>query len=237
MATEFAYIHMSSILLREILNGTLNIGDKMPSENQLMADFQVSRNTARRALLEIEEYGLIKRIQGKGSFVIDNKMQQNLQTVKSMTELFADNKKLTYSKVLAVETTKPSGRAKEHLKIPNGIDAIRVYRLRYSEDIPVALNETFFRKEDFQFLLKKNLENISLYQYISFKTGLTIGREEKELEMVPLQLDEAKMLSQHEGAQAFLMRAKAWDQDGNLFSYNTTIYRGDKIKFVYTFSV
>lgn len=237
MATEFAYIHMSSILLREIVNGALSIGDKVPSENQLMNDFNVSRNTARRALMEIEQYGLIKRIQGKGSFVIDNKMQQNLQTVKSMTELFADNKKLTYSKVLAVEMTRPSSRAQDHLKISDGIEAIRIYRLRYSEGIPVALNETYFRKEEFSFLFKKNLENISLYQYISFKTGLTIGREEKELEMVPLQSQEAQLLGQHEGDQAFLMKAKAWDQNGKLFSYNTTIYRGDKIKFAYTFSV
>lgn len=234
MATEYAYKNISSIVLRDIIVGTLNIGDKVLSEYELMSKFQVSRNTARRALAEIEEYGLIKRIQGKGSFVVDNKLRHDLRTVKSMTELFADNKKITYSKVISVGLIKPSQRVKQHLQLENDDEVVRIYRLRYSESIPVAINENFFRKDSFEFLLDKNLENISLYKFIFFSRALTIGMEERELEMVPLRSEEAEMLKQNDGDSAFLLKAKAWDQNGKVFSYNNTIYRGDKIKFAYT---
>ncbi|WP_274362886.1 GntR family transcriptional regulator [Paenibacillus thermotolerans] len=47
--------------------------DKIPSENELAAEFNVSRITIKNALKQLVEEGLIYRIQGKGSFVSPKK--------------------------------------------------------------------------------------------------------------------------------------------------------------------
>ncbi len=43
--------------------------DTLPSENQLAVMFGVSRMTARKALVELENEGLVERIRGKGTYV------------------------------------------------------------------------------------------------------------------------------------------------------------------------
>lgn len=48
--------------------------DKIPSENEMAGQFKVSRITIKNALQELIEEGLIYRIQGKGTFVAQDKL-------------------------------------------------------------------------------------------------------------------------------------------------------------------
>lgn len=56
-------------LEREIASGAFGPGDRLPSESRLSAEFGVNRHTIRRALSALEESGLIRVEQGRGSFV------------------------------------------------------------------------------------------------------------------------------------------------------------------------
>ena len=46
----------------EITNGSLHRGDKLPSENNLMEHFSVSRQTVRRAMEALTEKGVVDRL-------------------------------------------------------------------------------------------------------------------------------------------------------------------------------
>jgi DNA-binding LacI/PurR family transcriptional regulator len=63
------YEQISSHVLDEIRRGVLGPGDRVASEMELAAQFEVSRITSKRALEVLREAGLIERIRGKGSFV------------------------------------------------------------------------------------------------------------------------------------------------------------------------
>lgn len=56
-------------ILKYIDTQKLAAGDKLPTEQQIMDMLQVSRITVRRALAELEQKGLVSRVQGSGSFV------------------------------------------------------------------------------------------------------------------------------------------------------------------------
>ncbi|TWD84316.1 DNA-binding LacI/PurR family transcriptional regulator [Kribbella amoyensis] len=64
------YERISTHVLDEIKAGMLKPGDRVPSEMELAAQFEVSRITSKRALEVLREAGLIERIRGKGSFVV-----------------------------------------------------------------------------------------------------------------------------------------------------------------------
>lgn len=53
-----------------IQNETYAVGDFLPSEHDLMEQYQVSRDTVRKALSLLQEEGLIKKIRGQGSQVV-----------------------------------------------------------------------------------------------------------------------------------------------------------------------
>ena len=59
----------------------IDIGDQLPSENEISKYFNVSRHTVRQALEKLSQYGLIAKEKGKGTFCIgtgdeENKIQE-----------------------------------------------------------------------------------------------------------------------------------------------------------------
>lgn len=65
---ESKYWKLMSDLKKKILDGDYQANDKMPSENELAASYQVSRHTVRKALALLEHEGFIYAIHGKGTF-------------------------------------------------------------------------------------------------------------------------------------------------------------------------
>jgi len=57
------------LIFGRIVAGELNVGDKLPSENELADQFNVSRPVVREALMRLRADGLITAHQGLGSFV------------------------------------------------------------------------------------------------------------------------------------------------------------------------
>ncbi|MDZ4769190.1 MAG: GntR family transcriptional regulator [Chloroflexota bacterium] len=63
------YEQLYNHLIESIRAGKLRAGDRLPSEKELADQFNVSRITSKKALVMLEQAGLIDRIQGKGSFL------------------------------------------------------------------------------------------------------------------------------------------------------------------------
>jgi len=67
------YYQLYTMLRDAIASGALRSGSKMPSEKELAATFDVSRNTARRALAELATEKMVVRRRGRGTVVDYNK--------------------------------------------------------------------------------------------------------------------------------------------------------------------
>ncbi len=64
-----AYIQIADDLRRQITDGALSSGDKIPSEQELMTDYGVSRIVVRMAIDVLQNEGLVIKQQGRGTFV------------------------------------------------------------------------------------------------------------------------------------------------------------------------
>lgn len=72
------YVTVYETICQWLKDGKYKPGDKLPGENILAEQFQVSRGTLRQAMLLLQEDGLIGNHQGKGNIVLSNQdMQQN----------------------------------------------------------------------------------------------------------------------------------------------------------------
>ncbi len=65
------YQRLMEAMRQRIESGQLRPGEKAPSESDLIAEFRVSSTTARRCLDELERLQLVRRVQGKGTFVTE----------------------------------------------------------------------------------------------------------------------------------------------------------------------
>ena len=85
------YEQLVNKLEKQIADGTLKGGDKLPSENTLAKENNISRVTVRQALKLLTEIGLIETKKGIGSFVVDSDLQNASDKVSEFMKRFEDN--------------------------------------------------------------------------------------------------------------------------------------------------
>ena len=73
---EMKYHTLKESLKNDILSGVYQPGDKMPSENQLVQEYDLSRHTVRKALSILEEEGYIIAVHGKGTFCTERALHK-----------------------------------------------------------------------------------------------------------------------------------------------------------------
>ena len=66
------YYQLYTILLNDIRNGVLKPGDMLPTEVSLMEKYNISRATARQAILDLVQKGYVVRKKSRGTFVKDS---------------------------------------------------------------------------------------------------------------------------------------------------------------------
>lgn len=65
---QLKYYKLMEDLKHKIMEGELSPGEKLPSENELSAQYQVSRQTVRKALSILENAGYVYPVHGRGTF-------------------------------------------------------------------------------------------------------------------------------------------------------------------------
>ena len=65
---ELKYVKLMEDLKEKILSGEIQTGDKLPSENELSSQYQISRQTVRKALSILENAGYVYAEHGRGTF-------------------------------------------------------------------------------------------------------------------------------------------------------------------------
>jgi GntR family transcriptional regulator len=65
------YIQLRDQILALIGRGTLKPGTQMPTMRQVAVALKIDLNTVQRAYAELEAEGLLVKVQGRGSFVVE----------------------------------------------------------------------------------------------------------------------------------------------------------------------
>jgi len=85
------YKKLANTLIKKIESGRLSIGDKMPSELDLMEQYKVSRFTVREAVRVLEQAGRVSRARGSGTVVTSERpfrlFQQTSRSFSALTQL------------------------------------------------------------------------------------------------------------------------------------------------------
>nr|WP_291637077.1 winged helix-turn-helix domain-containing protein [Clostridium sp.] len=84
------YIQVKKQIMDEIKKGTLKVGTKLPTERELSERLKVSRNTVSTAYNDLEQDGVLKSYQGKGTFVVEEAISWENQNIKNKIIRFVD---------------------------------------------------------------------------------------------------------------------------------------------------
>ena len=169
------YHQLSQILREKIESGEWREGDRIPTELELCKEYGLSRGTVAQALRELELEGLIYRKQGRGTFVIEKKITQDLSHFYSFAKDLQERGIKLSSKVLRMEMVIPPSSVEKALSLSKG-EAFLIERIRFAEDIPVIL-ERIYLLSSFSELSERVdvLERGAIYDLFSEK-GIKVSR-------------------------------------------------------------
>ncbi|WP_271809816.1 GntR family transcriptional regulator [Clostridium beijerinckii] len=77
------YLKLYNSLYDKIVSGEYSEGEKLPTEKELAEQFNVSNITSKKSLEMLADNGMIKRVPGKGSFVIKSTVDNKVIVQKS----------------------------------------------------------------------------------------------------------------------------------------------------------
>lgn len=159
-------------LTRSINDGVYKPGDKIPSENQLVKTFGVSRVTVRAALAQLVEDGILVKRQGKGAYVKPTAYRETVFSNGSFTDTCLKINAVPSTRILSVGEAKVDAELVGRLNLhdPSSGHVIRIERLRLVDGVPCILEVDYFPSA-FTFLLNIELSDRSLLHLINEQTG------------------------------------------------------------------
>lgn len=165
------YIKVKEDILEKIKSGEYAPGKKIPSERELSDIYGVSRMTARQAISALVNEGSVKRKQGSGTYVIAPQFSQ--RNVRSFTETLKDQGYEPSTKVIEFSRVHHIKQVSEALDYPIESYFYKLKRLRYGNQLPMALETVYFPVEKCPGL-ESFKEDDSLYSVLSKRFGYSI---------------------------------------------------------------
>lgn len=223
------YYQLYTMLRDAIASGALRSGSKMPSEIELAETFDVSRNTARRALAELVNEEMVVRRPGRGTVIDYNKQLDPIHApltdlMQGLDEIERNTKVTALQIIFAV----PPVEIAE--KFGNGTEELcNLHRLRNIHNVPYVYYNTWTRGFE-QTLTRKKLETNARFE-LFVEYGIEIARIEQFLSAERANPEVARALTIGTGKPLLKRVRYSYDEKGELVDYLVGLYNPDLFSY------
>jgi GntR family histidine utilization transcriptional repressor len=159
------YQRLKAYLSNQIEAGGLKPGDRLPSEQELVRLFSVSRMTANRAFNELEAEGAITRVQGLGSFVAIHKTQSAVLEIRDIAAEIRARGQAYRCEPVRIE--RPRTEAMNRLLgLAPSSEHYRSCLVHYAEDLPIQIEDRFVNPKFAPGYIDQDFTQGTPYQYL-----------------------------------------------------------------------
>jgi GntR family transcriptional regulator len=226
------YSRVETVLAGEIADGALKVGDQLPTEDDLIARFEVSRITVRRAIQNLVRRGLVEIRRGKGTFVAEPKITQELTELSGFVEdMHALGRKPT-ARVIGKEVVTADTTVAGHLGLTKGERVVRIRRVRLADGVPLSFDETYLPLKIGKKIITNNLKVEPIFSLLERKYGVPLIEAEYKLEAVAAEGEVAAALRVKQGSPVFRIERTSYSTGNLPVDYEKLYYRGDLVRFV-----
>lgn len=226
-----AYQRVSDSVRDSINAGIWKPGDQLPTEMELMRQHGVSRNTVRQALAHLEMSNLVRRHQGRGTFVGEQGVSHLLGDLRSFTETLRDlNKVPGISDLHITVDDAPPEEAKKFLP---GTHLWVVERVRTADGRPFSRMQSWLPDAIASALDPEQFaENQSLYAQMEAILGIKPAEGTEIIRSEKATAEDAAALDVARGTP--LLSTYRWTSDhrGQPIEYVRSVAPGDRYEYV-----
>jgi GntR family transcriptional regulator len=225
------YEQVKRVLLDEIRTGGAT-PRPLGSDNELMLRFGVSRMTIRTAVDELVRQGLVRRIQGKGTFVLaPAAVEVRLDGLERFLQEWHEPHLHTDARILAFDRIAAAPDLARRLRVVAGSEVLHVRRLREADEGPVVLDDRYVAGWCMRGVTRAEAAKQSLFVSIERHSGVKTDIVEQTVIAALPEKNEATLL-RIGPLQPVLKRLVLFTTEaGKPTLCGQSIYRGDRVQF------
>lgn len=232
---EPPYFQLVNILRRQIADGRLRPGDRVPSETQISEQYEVSPMTARRALTILLDEGLVTASRGRGTFVKPMDLASATFGLRALGELFDDAR--TSVRFLSVRTLSATERIASRLGVSAGSKVLSLRRLLLRDGQPVAYHREYLVFDPWRPVVEAEMGITSLQGLFEGKGESVLKRGDLSIQATLLTPSEAQKLDSPAASAAFRIEHTFFDFQEQPVSWGWFIVPAKHLEFDATVGV
>lgn len=219
------YVQASETLIRDISAGRLRDGERLAPEREMAAQMGIAVGTLRKALSELEDRGLVERIQGSGNYVRHRPEASGLYAFFRLERLEGGG--LPTADLLDLRRMeKPSDLP----SFGRSTHAFRIQRMRRLSALPVALEEIWLDGVWAEQIVPDDLSE-SLYLFYRRSLNLWIVRAEDRIGIAAVP-DWGRSLDVFQGDIAGYVERWGRTEANEVAEYSRTWFNTDRARYV-----
>ncbi len=216
----------------KIKSGIYASGSKIPTELDLIKEYNVSRITIRRAIDDLCKLGVLIKRQGKGTFVQEKKIFRKIEHNTSFSDSCRANGMVPSASVIIRKVLTPDSKGiPAHNELKND-SVIYIQRVRSADDIPIMLENNYYPCSKYSFLLTDNLDG-ALYDVLK-KHNIRLGCSQNSyIDALKASSEQAALLSISPGDPLFFLYTELYDIHNELVYVGCEYIVGARYRFSY----
>lgn len=234
------YYQLKQLLLAEIKKGSYEVGSNIPTENQLMEEFGLSRTTVRQAITELVNEGYLTRNRAKGTVVNPPKVEQRF--IQVLAPYYNDEMRARglnpKTEVLQFRELYPDDfKSDKNLADDVGFREPQmlfyVKRLRFANGEPMQIMEDYFHESCafFRRMSIEQLQETGITRHLKDDPQTRVVRVTRYLWAAMPTKDEAALLGITVKMPLQLVVSRAYNAEGGLVQYTVGKFRSDRNTF------
>lgn len=228
------YEQVKMHILSLIENGELNPGDKLASEKDLENKFNVSRVTVRRALQELVHEERIVRVPGKGSFVLQPKIEP-LTALTSFSENMRARGYVPSYEQTNISIERAQLKVANFFQLAEDSKVMQINRLMLADGLPMAIQNAYLPYSIYlqkpSFFTPEVLNNISLYRVLELELGIKLYRAEEWVDSSKAHEDEASKLKISPGDPLLIIERLTYSSENQPVEYVKLIFPANRYRY------
>lgn len=221
--------------LRERI-AVLRPGDPLPSDSDLVAEFRVSRMTARNAMQRLAEEGLLHRMPGRGSFVAEPPSHRRADRLMSFSAEMTRRGRRPTSIIVSREIRPAWREIASELVVREGSPVVYLQRVRCADAEPIALETTVLIGQTSPAVMAADLRHDSLHAVL-VAAGWSLRRGTALVTGSAATASDAELLGVARGSPMLVERRVIVDGQNRPVEVTESRYPGDRYAIDVRFEV
>lgn len=227
-----AYARLRGLLRSAIERGEYDDGRALPTELELSERFGVSRHTVRQAIHGLVLEGLLRRVQGSGTFATGAHHGKYVRAIGAVSDLMVMRVDTTLHVIEPLRETKDEYAARRLAEIDGTVAAMTV--MRYRHELPLGIAHVFVPKWVGALLppLSTTVDHhVTVIEMVQQAIGRNVVDAEQEVTAVEASTELARRLKVTEGSPLLRIERLYHVESGEAVEFAISHYRPDRYSY------